>query len=611
MTGNGRKLDTEEKRFRWYAYSLGFLSLAVAGAHLYLARNLLLREILPVVVFALFIGLAWYLSFSIFPRASLSISLDMAYLMTALCVLPPPRALAVALGGAVLGSVLRARDPEIKRHDPFFLSLCLNLGGVVMTALAGQYLSLLFKDRWQFRTLSWWTLGMIAALFVTYNLTNLAVMGTAVILKREPFFRYLKHYVRYIPSLEVFTIPLCLGLALLYAAAGVWGFVPLASTILVGSGVLKKLNRTRHDLGAVNEQLQNRSRELRILYTIGKDISSSLDPRVVFSRITDHVRRILDAPFVFLSLKHRGPHDPYLEYVARDGRIQVDLERPLGEGFTNWMVEANRPLLLGDVTRDRDSLPCTPVILEESVRSVLAAALTVNNETIGVLCVESPRTFAYGLDQVSVLTTIAQQAAISIENARNFQLAIVDQLTQLFLRDYFKRKLVEEQARARRYGSTFSVLMLDLDSFKEINDRLGHQAGDRFLVRVGEVIKETMRAADTPCRYGGEEFCILLPETDQEGAVTIAERIRQKVGSTEVLFGQDTVHATISVGVAGYPADYPGTLPGLLEKADRALYAAKQSGRDRVVTASSLDEAQVAKDSSRPRGARSRSPKTP
>src|SRR5207245_8509551 len=122
----------------------------------------------------------------------------------------------------------------------------------------------------------------------------------------------------------------------------------------------------------------------------------------------------------------------------------------------------------------------------------------------------------------SVFTTIAQQAAVAIENARNFEMATVDQLTRLFLRDYFFRKLAEEQARSRRYGSTFAVLMLDLDGFKEINDRMGHLAGDRFLQRVGEVITETMRAADTPCRYGGEELCVLLPETDLEGGRTIA-----------------------------------------------------------------------------------------
>jgi len=101
---------------------------------------------------------------------------------------------------------------------------------------------------------------------------------------------------------------------------------------------------------------------------------------------------------------------------------------------------------------------------------------------------------------------------------------------------------------------------------------------------VGEVIRETMRAADIPCRYGGEEFCVLLPETDLDGATRIAERIRTRVSKLEVRVGDGLLKATISVGIAAYPADYPGTIQGFLEKADQALYLAKQTGRDRVIT---------------------------
>jgi len=215
----------------------------------------------------------------------------------------------------------------------------------------------------------------------------------------------------------------------------------------------------------------------------------------------------------------------------------------------------------------------------------MSTPLIFNGETIGVLCVETTRPGAYTVDHLSVFTTIAQQAAVALENARNFQMATVDQLTHLYLRDFFFRKVSEEQARARRYGSTFTVLMLDLDSFKEINDRMGHLAGDRYLQKVGEVIREKMRAADIPCRYGGEEFCILLPETDLDGATRIAERIRTRVSRLEVRVGDVVVRTTISVGIAAYPADFPGTIQGFLEKADQALYLAKQTGRDRVVNA--------------------------
>jgi len=578
-----RSSEKHEKRFRIYAYTLGACAASIVAWHGYLAREMVRAELLPVLVFSMFIGFAWYFSFTLHPRASLSISLDMAYLMTALCVLPPPLPLMVAFGGAVLGCHLRMRESRLQ--NPFLQVLSLNTGGLVTTALAGQYLSQVMAPNWQFQALTWGTVRSVVALFLAYNLTNVAIMVTAMLLKGEPVLPHLATYVRYLGTLEMFTMPLTLGLALLYAAAGIWGYVPLAATILLASGLLKKLNQARHDLSHANEQLQDRSRELRILNTIGREINSSLDPEVVFAQISRHMLRILDAPHLFLSLFHRAPHESYVEYVAREGLVQPRPDRALGQGFTSWVIESRRPLLVHDLEVDRDSLPCAPVILGPDVRSIMSTPLVFNGEAIGVLCVESPRPGAYTVDHLSVFGTISQQAAVALENARNFQMATVDQLTRLYLRDFFYRKLSEEQARARRYGSTFTVLMLDLDSFKEINDRLGHLAGDRYLQRVGEVIRETMRAADIPCRYGGEEFCVLLPETDLDGATRIAERIRSRVAKLEARAGEESLRATISVGIAAYPADYPGTVQGFIEKADQALYLAKQSGRDRVISA--------------------------
>lgn len=580
--------DRIDRRFRAYAIGLGIVSLLVVGDRLIRAHEMVAREGVSIAVFSVLIGFAWFFSFSIFPRAHLSISLDMAYMMTALCVLPRPIPLAVAVLGSIIGMSLRSRDTQARVH-PIIPVFCLNMGGLVMTVLAGQTLSLYLAPQWQFGVLRWDTIFAIVALFITYNLTNLIVMSVAVVLKGDPILPYLFRYLRYMPSLEIFTIPLCLGLSLLYASAGVWGFTPLAATIMVASGLLKKLHRARTDLSQTNEQLQDRSRELRTLYTIGNEITASLDPQVVFSQISINVQRIIDSPFLILAIKHSWPNEGYTEFLSRHGVVQPQPERPLGEGFTSWMVETRRPLLLADLETDRDSLPCAPVILDRSVRSILAAPLIVTHGAIGVLCVESPRPRAYTLDQLSVLTTIAQQAAIAIENARNFQLATVDQLTQLYLRDFFFRKVNEEQVRARRYGSTFAVLMLDLDSFKSLNDRLGHVAGDRYLQKVGEVIRGSMRAPDVPCRYGGEEFCILLPEADAEGAYAIAERIRTRIEKLEVRAGDEPMSTTVSIGIACYPAQYSDSIAGLIDRADRAMYAAKQAGRNRAVMAGDID----------------------
>jgi two-component system, cell cycle response regulator len=222
-------------------------------------------------------------------------------------------------------------------------------------------------------------------------------------------------------------------------------------------------------------------------------------------------------------------------------------------------------------------------MVNASVRSILAVPLLVGERVVGVLSVQSRRASAYDDHHLSALATIAQQAAVAVENARHYTLATIDSLTGLHLRDYFFRRFDEEYKRAKRYAGTFSVLMLDLDGFKDINDRQGHLAGDRYLRALGSAIKMRMRGADLACRYGGDEFCILLPETDLAGARPIAERLRLALARLVVEVEGASLRTTVSIGIASYPDHDTGEIKGLLLRADQALYQAKRSGRDRVV----------------------------
>jgi diguanylate cyclase (GGDEF)-like protein len=229
-----------------------------------------------------------------------------------------------------------------------------------------------------------------------------------------------------------------------------------------------------------------------------------------------------------------------------------------------------------------DELPFRPEMMDRAIRSVLAVPLLVDDRVVGVLSVQSRRARAYDEGNLSLLATIGQQTAVAIENARHYALTTTDSLTGLYLRDAFFHRLEDEYTRAKRYAAPFGLLMLDLDGFKEINDRHGHAAGDRYLRAAGAVIKERLRGADLACRYGGDEFCILLPETDLDGAKAIAERIRQAVSGLVVAIDGAALRATVSVGVASYPEHDTGDLKALLLRSDQALYHAKRSGRDRV-----------------------------
>jgi len=162
------------------------------------------------------------------------------------------------------------------------------------------------------------------------------------------------------------------------------------------------------------------------------------------------------------------------------------------------------------------------------------------------------------------------------------QLATVDQLTGLYNYRMYYSILNGEIARAQRYGHTLSVLMLDVDHFKRVNDDYGHLAGDRVLERLGLLLKESVRGENVVCRYGGEEFSIIVPELGAKAAGEMAERLREIVEQTDFGSGKDQdIKITVSVGVAAFP-ESAGTVEQLTKAADTALYAAKEGGRNRV-----------------------------
>lgn len=160
-----------------------------------------------------------------------------------------------------------------------------------------------------------------------------------------------------------------------------------------------------------------------------------------------------------------------------------------------------------------------------------------------------------------------------------------DALTGLYNRWFVIEKIDSEINRALRHGSPMSLLMLDLDHFKRINDTWGHSAGDQVLQAIGKLLRDSCRVYDVPGRYGGEEFCILLPETRLGNTSVVAERIRARLESTELQYGDDRIVVTASIGIAGMEAPEAAELlspAALIDRADRALYSAKSRGRNRV-----------------------------
>jgi len=206
---------------------------------------------------------------------------------------------------------------------------------------------------------------------------------------------------------------------------------------------------------------------------------------------------------------------------------------------------------------------------------------------IGLITLHNKRKSRHFLDEEKRLfSTFANYSAQAIENTMLYKstehLSLTDGLTGLYNHRYFQEQLEVEVKRAQRYDLNLSLIMIDLDHFKEFNDSYGHLEGDSLLRKISQILKSSLRETDFVARYGGEEFAVILPETNKERASIAAERIRKTIN--EQTFGEGGVKMTISLGVASYPDD-ACLRADLIKKADEALYRAKREGRNRTCLA--------------------------
>jgi diguanylate cyclase (GGDEF)-like protein len=268
--------------------------------------------------------------------------------------------------------------------------------------------------------------------------------------------------------------------------------------------------------------------------------------------------------------------------ASRGVNIPVDLQLKLGDGISGRVARSGAPLR-GTIGTGRGELRAGAG--EPKATSVIAVPLKSSGSVIGVLDLfGSAKPDGFDDNDLATIQTFASQATVAIDNVLLHEetqlLAITDALTGLPNYRHFAMTLAKEIERSTRFDRPLSLLMLDLDLFKGVNDTFGHQRGDAVLVEVAKRIQAKCRDVDTVCRYGGEEFVVILPETDAAGAARLAERIctairRKPFGPA----GAPPVHLTISVGIAVFP-DHGTTTSLLLRRADDALYEVKAAGRN-------------------------------
>ncbi len=266
----------------------------------------------------------------------------------------------------------------------------------------------------------------------------------------------------------------------------------------------------------------------------------------------------------------------------------------VGSGIAGKVAASGNPLLVNDIEKDkRIGIPNRPRF---KTKSFVSIPIKLREETIGVLNLSDKRNQGIFTEaDLNLLITFADHASIMIERALSIeradfleQLSITDHLTGLYNRRFLKRRMEEELARSIRQNLSLTVILIDLDNFKVYNDLCGHLAGDRALKKMARILTDAARQMDVVTRYGGEEFCIILPGTSKKESIFVAERVRREIEAEEFPHEENLPQGrlTASIGVSSYPED--GTTEAvLLKAADVALYRAKSEGRNRVIISGS------------------------
>jgi diguanylate cyclase (GGDEF)-like protein len=221
-----------------------------------------------------------------------------------------------------------------------------------------------------------------------------------------------------------------------------------------------------------------------------------------------------------------------------------------------------------------------------TLKSHLTLPLTIEEKIIGCISLNSDQPNAFDAQDLQFLSVIGYQMAASLKHFQRFSsiknIAIYDTLTNLYNRRYFEERLEVEAQKSFFSDTSLSLVMVDIDHFKRVNDTFGHTEGDRVLCEIASLLKTSVRKKDTVARYGGEEFILILPEAGLEESSMISERIRRLVENTPFEVGQAQINLTVSLGISNFPSHQARTKEELIKMADLALYDAKRGGRNRV-----------------------------
>ncbi|MBX3169383.1 MAG: GGDEF domain-containing protein [Candidatus Eremiobacteraeota bacterium] len=353
---------------------------------------------------------------------------------------------------------------------------------------------------------------------------------------------------------------------------------PSLKTALLFGKQVELLDSERETRAAV----EAKNRQLGGLQKLGAAIGSSLKLRDTLRAVTDNIRSMIPSAqsIIFLTfgedglLKVEHSNSPYGDYLESLSLRPEDGILGRASNFSEALLVEN--------TRGTQTLI-------HNERSAVVAALRAEGQVLGFLYLGAVAENEFDEEHRQLVTTVAYQMAVAINNARLYeqtrQMAFTDGLTGLYLHRFFQVRLSEEISAAEKAGTSLCLVMVDTDNFKTYNDTLGHPAGDALLKEIATLLKDKVRHSDIVCRYGGDEFALILKDVPKDEAARTCERIRE---TFQLRFANQGVQVTASIGLACYPSDADNKAD-LTRKADEALYVSKRGGRNRVSLAPTLN----------------------
>lgn len=339
----------------------------------------------------------------------------------------------------------------------------------------------------------------------------------------------------------------------------------------------------------VNKKLENTVKELSMIYEIGQEVASVVDLDTLYQKVTETLRKFLKITQFAIMVYDSDADELYVKssYGFNDNDIMRHKSFKRGECIFGMAFEQKKNFYSKESANDSLMFLFDGSRFEASP-SFLSIPLFYKGEVLGVVNFGRDGIDSFNDSDIRMLELVAAQIALALANASLYtktrELSVKDELTGLYNRRHLHYMLGLEWKRAVRFRRDLSGIMVDIDHFKNYNDTCGHIKGDDVLRQVGEMLRNNLREVDTVARFGGEEFFLLLPDTDKHGAFAVAEKVRNLFEQKNFTLGNGTnpKRVTICAGVASYPEDVD-EMEDLIDHADIALYRAKEEGRNRVV----------------------------